>query len=42
MPELVIRVILKAMEYIPDCREDSRRNKAKKEINDVKMRQKGK
>ena len=30
MPELVIRVILKAMEYIPDFREDRRRNKAKK------------
>ena len=30
MPELVIRMILKAMEYIPDSREDRRRNKAKK------------
>ena len=42
MPELVIRMILKAMEYIPDSRENRRRNKAKNEINDVKMRQKGK
>ena len=41
MPESVIRMILKAMEHIPDSRENRRRNNApKREINDAKISQK--